>query len=256
MQNKCAYFLAVLLPVLAFALLCGIVEWAVARGWVQDFVLPPPSQIYTALIEKETDLYTGLMQTALAAVTGFVMSATLGVTIAVVLASNRWVKLALYPYAVFFQTVPIIAIAPMLVIWTSSQFQVVAVAACIASIFPVIASTFTGLTSTDPALRDLFKLYNASGVTTLLKLRFPSALPAILTGLRIASGLAVIGAMVGEFVGGGGLGSVIEGAKPLLRNDKIFAAVLLASLMGLALFLLIGLASRLLLRHWHASERQ
>jgi len=254
-RNKLAYVTPVALPVLAFAIVCGVVEWVVAKGYVQDFVLPPPSQIYSAIIEKDTDLWRGLAQTTLAAVTGFTLSAVLGISIAIVLASNRWVKQALYPYAVFFQTVPIIAIAPMLVIWTSSQFQVVAVAACIASIFPVIASTFAGLSSTDPALRDLFKLYNASGATTLLKLRLPAALPGILTGLRIASGLAVIGAMVGEFVGGGGLGSVIEGAKPLLRNDKIFAAVLLASLMGLVLFLLIGLASRLLLRHWHASER-
>jgi len=249
------FVLPVALPVLTFAVVCGIVEWVVARGYVQDFVLPPPSQIYHAIVEKDTDLWAGLRQTTLAAVTGFALSAVLGVLIAIVLSSNRWAKAAFYPYAVFFQTVPIIAIAPMLVIWTSSQFQVVAVAACIASIFPVIASTFAGLSGTDPALRDLFRLYGASGTATLIKLRLPWALPSILTGLRIAAGLAVIGAMVGEFVGGGGLGSVIEAAKPQIRNDKIFAAVLLASLMGLALFLLIGVASKLLLRHWHASEK-
>ncbi len=240
-------------PIGVFVLICLALEALVRGGVVESFILPPPSDVYRALTEPGTDLYTGLARTTRAALTGFTLSAFLGVGIAILLSMSIWIRRSLYPYAVFFQTVPIIAIAPMLVIWTDTQFQTVTAAACIASIFPVIASTYVGLASTDPALRDMFKLYRAGPITTLLKLRLPFALPSMFTGLRVAAGLSVIGAMVGEFVGGGGLGSVIEGARPLLRNDKVFAAVLLGSLLGLVLFLIVGIASRLTLRHWHAS---
>jgi NitT/TauT family transport system permease protein len=131
----------------------------------------------------------------------------------------------------------------------------VVASAFIVSIFPVIANTLNGLLSTDPALRDLFRLCGASPSATLWKLRFPAALPQILTGLRIAGGLAVIGAIVGEFIGGQGLGSVVDVARTQQRTDKVFAAVLLASLLGLALFGFINLLSYVALRRWHASEQ-
>jgi NitT/TauT family transport system permease protein len=133
--------------------------------------------------------------------------------------------------------------------------KTVIASAFLVSIFPVIANTLTGIVSTDPALRDLFKLYGASTWATLFKLRFPAALPEILTGLRVAAGLAVIGAIVGEFIGGQGLGSVVDVARTQQRVDKVFAAVLLASLLGLALFGLINLVSYVSLRRWHASEQ-
>jgi NitT/TauT family transport system permease protein len=119
----------------------------------------------------------------------------------------------------------------------------------------VIANTLAGLLSVDPALRDLFRLHRASRAATLWKLRLPWALPYLLTGLRIAAGLAVIGAIVGEFVGGGGLGVVILGAMRQQRTDLVFAAVGYASALGLVLFAAVGLASRFALRHWHTSER-
>jgi len=131
----------------------------------------------------------------------------------------------------------------------------VVASAFIVSIFPVIANTLNGILSTDPALRDLFRLYGASPAVTLWKLRFPAALPQVLTGLRIAGGLAVIGAIVGEFIGGQGLGSVIDIARTQQRTDKVFAAVLLASLLGLALFGCINMVSWLVLRRWHVSEQ-
>src|SRR5215475_6192609 len=127
---------------------------------------------------------------------------------------------AFYPYAVFFQTVPIIAIAPLLVIWVGWDRTVVA-SAFIVSIFPVIANTLTGLLSTDPALRDLFRVHGASPAETLFKLRFPAALPQILTGLRIGAGLAVIGAIVGEFITGAGIGGSIIVSRQQNRVDKV-----------------------------------
>ena len=122
------------------------------------------------------------------------------------------------------------------------------------SVFPVIANTLAGLLSVDPALRDLFRLHRASGVATLWKLRLPWALPYLLTGLRIAAGLAVIGAIVGEFVGGCGLGVVVLEAMRQQRTDLVFAAILHASALGLALFAAVSVASRILLLHWHALE--
>ncbi len=251
-------------PIATAIIVCALIEIAVARGWVQSFILPPPSQVWKALVEPGTDLWRGsafdsslggIASTAINALIGFLFSTVFGIGIALLLASNRWIKQAFYPYAVFFQTVPIIAIAPMLVIWLDYGSPTVRAAACIASIFPVIANTYAGLVATEPALRDLFRIYNAGWIATTFKLRLPSALPGIFTGLKIASGLAVIGAIVGEFIGGGGLGAVIETAKPQLRNDKIFAAVILASLLGLAMVSVINLVSYLTLRRWHASEK-
>src|SRR5436190_1109330 len=147
------------------------------------------------------------------------------------------------------------ALVPLLLIWFGYGMRTVIASAFLVSIFPVIANTLTGILSTDPALRDLFRLYGASGRATLFKLRFPAALPQILTGLRVAAGLAVIGAIVGEFIGGEGLGSIVDVARTQQRVDKVFAAVLLASVLGLGLFGLINMISALTLRHWHASEQ-
>src|SRR5262249_40925223 len=160
-----------------------------------------------------------------------------------------------YPYAVFFQTVPVIAIAPLLVIWFGYGLPTVVASSFICGIFPVIASTLVGLQSTDPALLDLFRLYRATRTEALRKLKLPFALPAILTGARISAGLSVIGAIVGEFIGGGGLGGIVDEARTQQRVDRVFAAVLLASLLGLVFFGAIHGLSHFLLRKWHASEQ-
>jgi NitT/TauT family transport system permease protein len=230
-------------------------ELLVRAGLVKGYLVPAPSSIFLAIVNNWSELAAALGKTSAAALLGFAMSTSAGIAIAVFLSSSRAIQRAFYPYAVFFQTVPIIAIAPLLVIWFGYGMRTVVASAFIVSIFPVIANTLTGLLSTDPALRDLFRLYGASTPVTLFKLRFPAALPQILTGLRVASGLAVIGAIVGEFIGGQGLGSVVDVARTQQRTDKVFAAVLLASLLGLALFGLINLISAMTLRRWHASEQ-
>jgi NitT/TauT family transport system permease protein len=230
-------------------------ELLVRAGLVKAYLVPAPSSVFLAIVNNWSELAAALGKTSAAALLGFAMSTSAGIAIAVFLSSSRAIQRAFYPYAVFFQTVPIIAIAPLLVIWFGYGMRTVVASAFIVSIFPVIANTLTGLLSTDPALRDLFRLYGASTPVTLFKLRFPAALPQILTGLRVASGLAVIGAIVGEFIGGQGLGSVVDVARTQQRTDKVFAAVLLASLLGLALFGLINLISAMTLRRWHASEQ-
>ena len=238
-----------------FVVVTLAVEWLVRAGWIRAFLVPPPSAIFETILRDAPELFNALAKTSAAAMLGFLLSTIAGIAVAVFLSSSRPIQEAFYPYAVFFQTVPIIAIAPLLVIWFGYGMRTVVAAAFIVSIFPVIANTLNGILSTDPALRDLFRLYGASPGVTLWKLRFPSALPQILTGLRIAGGLAVIGAIVGEFIGGQGLGSVIDIARTQQRTDKVFAAVLLASALGLSLFGLINLLSRLVLRRWHASEQ-
>src|SRR5205823_6857004 len=135
--------------------------------------------------------------------------------------------------------------------WIGFGMPTVIASAFIVSVFPVIANAIDGLLSTDPALVDLFRLYGASRATSLWKLRLPFALPAIWTGLRIAGGLAVIGAIVGEFITGGGLGSIIDASRTQQRVDKVFAVLLIASGLGIALFGLVNFFSRLTLRHWH-----
>ena len=222
---------------------------------VRSYLLPPPSVVLRTLAREGRELWAAAAETAFTSLLGFLASAVFGVATAVVLSSARWVQRAFYPYAVFFQTVPIVAIAPLLVIWIGYGWRTVAASAFIVSAFPVVANTLSGLLSTDPALRDLFRLYGASWPATLVKLRLPYALPAILTGLRVAAGLAVIGAIVGEFIAGGGLGGVIDVARTQQRVDKVFAGILLASLLGLTLFLLVNLISRVALRNWHASEQ-
>ncbi|MEP6715895.1 MAG: ABC transporter permease [Terriglobia bacterium] len=244
-----------ILAAMPFLVVTIALEALVRAGWIKAFLVPPPSGIFITIVRDWRELFEALAMTSEGAVLGFVLSTLAGIAIAVFLSSSRAIQEAFYPYAVFFQTVPIIAIAPLLVIWFGYGMRTVVASAFIVSIFPVIANTLSGILSTDPALCDLFRLYGASRSVTLWKLRFPAALPQILTGLRVAGGLAVIGAIVGEFIGGQGLGSVIDIARTQQRTDKVFAAVLLASVLGLALFGAINVVSRVVLRRWHVSEQ-
>jgi len=245
----------VLPPVIVFVVVVVLLEALVRGGFVRNYLVPAPSEVVRALRAHRVELSNKVAETATAAAAGFALSSVFGTLAAVVLSSGGWVQRAFYPYAVFFQTVPIIAVAPLLVIWFGFDARAVIASSFIVSIFPVIANTLTGLLSTDPALRDLFRLYGAGRFASLFKLRLPFALPSILTGLRIAAGLAVIGAIVGEFITGGGLGGLIQVARQQQAVDKVFAALLLSALLGIALFGLVNLVSRFALRHWHASEK-
>ncbi len=244
----------VLPPLLPLIVVGGLAELVVRRGWVARYLVPAPSIVARTLL-NEHDLWLAAGQTALAAGAGFASSALIGLLIAIGLSSSRWVQRTFYPYAVLFQTVPIIAIAPMLVIWIGYGMPTVIASAFIVSVFPVIANALNGLRSTDPALVDLFRLYGAGTPITLWQLRLPFALPAILTGLRVAGGLAVIGAIVGEFITGGGLGGIIDISRTQQRIDKVFAVLLIASGLGIALFGLTNCIAWFTLRHWHASEK-
>ena len=242
-------------------LIAAIVALHVWAGILnKPFLLPTPGAVARITIDRRGDLLASLWTTTEAALIGFLASALGGIAAGVALSASSLVRRAFYPYTVFFQTVPIVAIAPLLMIWCGPGLAAVSLFAFIVSVFPVIANTLSGLLSTDPALEDSFRLYGATPWARLWKLKLPSGLPSIFTGLRVAAGLAVIGTVVGEFlVGlfgpGEGLGVRIVSAKKQGHTDEVFAAVLIASLLGLAMFATINLAAKLLLGRWHASEQ-
>lgn len=227
---------------------------------IAAYLLPPPSVIATAGISNISSLASASVVTARSALVGFSLSIVLGISLAVLLGTSRILERAFYPFAVFLQTVPIVAIAPLLVIWFGPGLRAVSVAAFIVSVFPILANTLTGLRSVDPALRDLFRLHGATKTQTLFLLSLPHATPNIVTGLRVAGGLSVIGAIVGEFVagfseGGAGLGIRILESYRLLRTDLLFAYVFCACILGLALFGVTNLIGFHSMRRWHPSEK-
>ena len=239
-----------ILPLIPFLILVAVAEFLVQNGYVASYILPPPSAVFLSFVNDFSEYVSALQQTLGAAVLGLFWAGIAGVLVALLLASSDSVEAAFYPYATFFQTVPIISVAPLLVIWFGFGFRTVVISSFIVSVFPVIANTTAGLKFTDPALVDLFRLYGASRRDLLFKLRLPGAVPQIFTGLKISAGLAMIGAVIGEFITGGGLGGVIDEAKTQQRLDKVFAAVLLASFSGIILLFLLNVSSKILLKRW------
>lgn len=246
----------VLPPLVPFVLVTVILEIVAKNGWVPSYLMPAPSDVLASMIADREELWDGFKSTALAALAGLAASFVVGTIGAILLSSSELLKRAVYPYAIFFQTVPIIAIAPLLVIWFGFGQPTVIASAFIVSIFPIVASTLLGLESTEPSLVDLFHLYSAGPWPRMTKLRIPFALPQIFSGLRIAAGLSVIGAIVGEFIAGGGLGAVVDAARTQQRIDKVFAAVLISAALGLVMIAIINFASWISLRNWHASVRK
>jgi NitT/TauT family transport system permease protein len=259
MDPEKAHVRSVFIPPLV-TLVAIVVVWEVAvRALaVPKFLVPPPSAVIAAIGTDAATLAASMTTTAEGALAGFALSALLGVSGGIVLSLSKTIERGLYPYALFLQTVPIVAVAPLLVLWFGPGLRAVSVSAFIVSVFPVIANTLSGMRSVDPRLRDLFRLYGAKRFDSVVKLELPFALPSIATGLRVASGLSVIGAIVGEFVAGfseghAGLGITVLAAYRQLRTDLLFAAVMLASLLGLGLFAAVNLASSLVLRKFRAA---
>ena len=185
-------------------------------------------------------------------------AAILGGMIAVLFSLSRIIELSLFPYAVILQVTPIVAIAPLIIIWVREPFLALLVCAWIVAFFPIVANTTVGLNSADRNLLALFRLYDASPVQVLRYLKLPTALPFFLTGLRISGGLALIGAVVAEFVAGTGgaetgLAFRILEAGYRLAIPRLFAALFLLSLTGIVIYLVLDGLSRVLLRHWHES---
>ena len=244
--------------------LVGMVIIALWQGLVVAYELPPylvpsPWLMLTTLYTDWLPLLLALWVTVKITLLAFVTAAVAGVLISFLFVQSKLVETALFPYAVLLQVTPIVAVAPLIIIWVKNPMASMVICATLVALFPIISNTTLGLRSIEPDLQSYFKLNRATRLQTLLRLRIPSALPYFFGGLRISSGLALIGAVVAEFVAGtggsgAGLAYQILQAGFQLNIPRMFAALLLISLTGVALFAAMAWASRWALRDWHASE--
>jgi len=232
-------------PLVSFLILLVALEFIVQWNWVHESLLPSPSSVGQALWENRGDFSAAFFSTLKNTLWGWLFSILVGFLIAFCFSLSKILRQALLPFAIFFQTVPIIALAPLLVIYFGFGAPTVIAASFIVALFPMIANTLMGLDSALPAQKDLFRLYGASPWQILWKLQLPSAWNYIYSGLKISAGLAIIGAIAGEFVSGGGLGAIIDSAKTQQRVDLVFAALFLLSVMGLLLLATLALLERL-----------
>ncbi len=251
---------SVLPPAVTVVVAVALWQLAVMLTGVAPYLCPSPLDVFQAFVERREPLLAATGLTAAATLIGFGSATVLGITIGTVLASVGILRRGVYPLTNLLQMVPVVAVAPLLTIWFGYGLSAVAASACIVAIFPVIANTVDGLRSVDPNLRELFALYGASRSERWLKLELPAATPTIITGLRIAAGLSVIGAVVGEFVSGfaganAPIGIVILTAIREARTDLVFAAILCSAVVGFTLFGLVSGVGHLVLRRWHASSR-
>ena len=248
----------------AYPLLVGMVIIALWQGLVVTYELPPylvPSPwlmlktLYTDWLVLMLALWVTMKITLLA----FVTAAVVGVLISFVFVQSKLIETALFPYAVLLQVTPIVAVAPLIIIWVKNPTASMVICATLVALFPIISNTTLGLRSIEPDLQSYFKLNHATRLQTLLRLRIPSALPYFFGGLRISSGLALIGAVVAEFVAGtGGTGTGL--AYQILQSGyqlnipRMFAALFLISALGVGLFAAMAMLSSWALKGWHESE--
>jgi len=250
----------VLAPLLTVALALGIWEAMVDMWQVPAFVVPAPSAIWAALLGDLGSLLHSLWVTLRISVMAFALALASGVALAVLFSQNRTVEMALFPLAVILQVTPIIAIAPLIVIWTGidNVNRALLLMAWIAAFFPILSNMTLGLRAADHGLLDLYRLYGASRFQVLTQVRMPSALPYLLSAMKISGGLALIGAVVAEFVAGSGasmgLAWRIMESGNRLQIAKMFAALLLLSALGIAIFFCLSTLEHLLLRRWHESR--
>ncbi|MBI3515270.1 MAG: ABC transporter permease [Proteobacteria bacterium] len=250
--------LQIVMPIAIGLVILGVWEAAVRLYDVPVYILPGPLLILTTLVTDWSSLFQALLITLQVTVSAFLMAALGGGVLAIVFSRSRWIELSLYPYAVILQVTPIVAIAPLIIIWVKDTYVALLICAWIVAFFPVLSNATLGLSSTDHNLLNLFQLYGASRRQVLWYLRVPSAMPYFLGGLRIAGGLALIGAVVAEFVAGTGgtntgLAYRILESGYRLQIPRMFAALLLISLTGILIFAALSLLSHLVLRNWHES---
>jgi NitT/TauT family transport system permease protein len=248
------------LPVVAVALLALFGWWLLSATVYagKGFLLPSPQEVAAAVLENAGVLMLASLTTLKEATFGYLLAIIGGIALAALLSQSRLLERSIYPYAVLLQTVPVVAVAPLIVLWFGYNERSVVVISFIMALFPIVNNTLLGLKSTSRTLVELFALHNKSRLTAFWKLRLPSALPSIFAGLRISAGLSVIGAIVGEFIIGsgnsqGGLGVQIVFAQGRMYTSLLFAEVIAATLLGFFFFLVVSVIGRLLLRHWHES---
>lgn len=248
-------------PLVVLAVVVGI--WLFITYGVlaprRRFLLPPPQEVVRVGFfdtDNLSNILTALLESARVAAVGLLVSIVLGTAFAVAMSQARWVERSFYPWAVILQTIPILALVPLIGFWFEYGFRSRVLVCVLISIFPIITNTLFGLKSADRAHHDLFSLYRASRWQRLVRLQLPGALPAMFTGWRISAGLSVIGAIVGDFFfrqGQAGIGRLIDGYTARLQSKQLFAAIICSSLLGLLVFWAFGLLSRFVVGSWHES---
>ncbi|SHM47297.1 ABC transporter permease [Roseibium suaedae] len=246
------------IPAAMLLLLVALWGWYVEAYKVPHYILPSPKRVAMSLYDDWGTLSAALLVTLKITFTALGIALVGGVGLAVLMSQSRWIELALYPYAVILQVTPIVAIAPLILIYAPSTQSALLICAWIVAFFPVLSNTTQGLKSTDHNLLNLFELYGASSWQTLVYLKLPNALPYFLAGLRIAGGLALIAAVVAEFAAGSagagsGLAYRLLESQFRLNIPRLFAALILLSFTGVLIFAATSLLSHLLLRKWHES---
>ena len=243
-----------------------VIFLVVVGGWelictllnVATYILPKPSDIFLAAQENWSNLVKSTSKTVFTSIIGFVISIVIGISVAVLLSLSQVIERAVYFYAIILQTIPVVAVAPIIVIWMGAGSSAIVAIVFLISFFPILSNTLIGLNSTDKNLKNLFFLYNTSHLQTIMYLRIPAALPFILAGLKISASLAVVGAIVGEYVAGigggsGGLGYSITIAASRLQTPYLFACGIAAAVLGITFYLIINAISNRLLKSWHES---
>jgi NitT/TauT family transport system permease protein len=251
----------VIWPLLVAVVLIGLWQGLVVYYDVPVFLVPSPWRVAQVLFTDAELLFGALVTTMKITLLAFICATALGVLVAFAFVQSRVIETALFPYAVLLQVTPIVAIAPLIIIWVKDPTASLVICATLVALFPIIANTTLGLRSVNPGLLSYFKLNRATRWQTLVRLRIPSALPYFFGGLRISSGLALIGAVVAEFVAGtGGTGTglayQILQAGYQLNIPRMFAALLLITVTGVLLFALMSVLSKWALGGWHESESE
>jgi NitT/TauT family transport system permease protein len=256
-EGRALRLIRILLPVVVLAAGAALWELVVRVNEIPAYVLPGPHAVFKTLVQDWPVLSQSLLTTLVTTLEGFVAAGVGGIVLAVLFNQSKWLEYSLFPYAVILQVTPVIAIAPLLLIYLPQQTAVI-VCAWIVAFFPVLSNATLGLNSVDRNLAGLFQLYGASRMQTLRYLKLPTALPSMLAGLRIAGGLSLIGAVVAEIAAGSagagsGLAYRIAESGYRLNIPRMFAALLLLSVAGVVIYGLLALASYLMLRRWHES---
>ena len=245
---------------LAVGVIALLIWHALVKAFdVPHYLVPSPALVVETLIADWGLLFNSLLITLKITFGAFFMAVLIGTTVAFLFVQSRWVEQSFFPYAVLLQVTPIVAIAPLIIIWVKSPTAALVTCATIVALFPIIANTTLGLRSVNPALIDLFRMNKATRWQVLTQLRIPSAAPYFFGGLRISSGLSLIGAVVAEFVAGtggtgAGLAYQILQAGFSINIPRLFAALFLITVTGVLLFLLMVFLSKLALGSWHESE--
>ncbi len=252
-------FIQKILPFVVFGLAILTWELIVRINQIPHYILPAPTLVAKTLWDNLGSLMISWWFTMKITFGALILAVVGGVALAMLFALNKWVELSLFPFAIVLQVTPIVAIAPLILIFINSTAAALLLCAWIVAFFPILSNTLIGLRSADHNLRDLFSLYRASPWQTLRHLLIPSAMPYFIAGLKVAGGLSLIGAVVAEFTAGAagketGLASRILEASFRTEIPKMFAALVLVSLTGIMIHLIFNAVSKLVLGSWHESE--